>query len=548
MFAVRRLKSGKKGATLLVLVERGTTYVCCNQSFLSWKSIGNSPWQPCRPPAMDRILLPAQNFRRRLDGFAGEVREAIRSAKVLEEIFEDRRNRGISVHEGILEHRLARKYLKAMGLTERTRVGRFVTDRVLTPEGKTLVACLKRWRAFSAAHADRLMSEDSPPPEFCPAFSERSMAFKTAMEVRAKLVDTIGWLEPLDQEGLRFVWQYRERRWALYSMWLRVPEGRRLFEEFPQLAWLMANSAIFKRKPVTQPLRSLRSLVLKPRRILQWLDLPPTRGTLNLLRRVRPSDLNGKNAYRLKTVLNHPRSRERLHDLVDHFKHRRLSMRALSLLAFYQPISQPLLKRILEEPKKNHHAVPGHLEPITMWRLYCDTLLLFNRDLEGDLDWRARIERVESMRGLQQIHDEMVRHLNGLDWSTLRPSDWDEEREIPAPLNHPDWLRPITRQSELVKESQEMKNCVATFAHKVVEGTHYVFGVHHPDAPRCTLLLVKYFDGWHLSQLEKASNKPAPASVHNAIQAWLRDPATAEGIEINTPSPSFCESEHYNPF
>jgi len=547
LWCVRRLKDGRRGRTLLVTCAGQDTYVACNKTFLAWRNHGRfGKWRPTRPPTMDRLLRPAEDFRRRLENYADEMREAIRSAKVLDEVFKDRSVRGfVSPGECLSDARLVRKYLRAKGVCDPARQNRFVERRMLTPDGKLLAESLRKSRSGNLDRPGSGMADVAATR--LPSISEASKAFSHAMELRRKLVDVVEWLEPLDQDGLRWVRQFHERRWAAFSMWLRVPEGRRLFTEFPQLAWMMSNSALFKRKPVKQPLRSIRSLVLKPRRqILKWLDLPPTRGTLTLLRRIRPDALTGKTAYRLKTVLNHPRKRERLHDLADHFQGRPLSMRALSIMAFNQPVSQPLLKALLDAPD-TLYTLNRRIGLLDIWRIYKDTMQLFNRDLEGDLDWRARIERIESLRGLRDMHDELVDHLNGNFWSSSMQIEWTDE-EIPPPLNHPDWLVPLSRREDLVRESQEMRNCVATFAGRIYAGTNYAFGVHRPDV-RATLLLQKNaFNVWTISQLERARNRPAPDALWHEIEAWLRDPKTCDGINTDPTPPTFYEPDEFIPF
>lgn len=193
------------------------------------------------------------------------------------------------------------------------------------------------------------------------------------------------WAAEFPADALEFVERHHfsSRRWHLINLWLRVPDGRPLFDELPQLAWLLASSWNVKQEPVQRPLRSLRSLVKKPLpRILQWLDLPDSPDTIDILRYVRAEIFSPKTVFWLCKALRNPEMRARLQSIEGD-----IDGRILYLTGQNQPVSLSILHAI----HKNDLVETGHLKQ-EVGKLYFRVRKLYHRlGREKDIESLAEI-------------------------------------------------------------------------------------------------------------------------------------------------------------
>lgn len=317
------------------------------------------------------------------------------------------------------------------------------------------------------------------------------------------------WLGHFPPEALAFVERhgFKERRWHLLNLWLRVPEGRELFDEIPALAWMLASSWIF-RLPVSKPFRSIRALVRKPRaRILEWLDLPPGDGTLKLLRQLPGSACALLPMLHYHAAFRHPTSRGWLLNLGVPLTREILDAAVPGL------ISYPLLRAIAE----------GRLMPTfgardRVARVYSDVRSLM-WGLENEVD-QNRLGRLRSTRRLWEFHEELVALQN----SRLRNTTPAWEGRKPPPAAPEEWMQPLETAEALDTEARELHHCLASSRYReaVAEGRYYAYAVHH-DQGRATLgIKYDYGDSWRIDQLRGFANGSVDLAVQAEVLTWAK--------------------------
>ncbi|MGD9747401.1 MAG: hypothetical protein AB7I98_02845 [Verrucomicrobiales bacterium] len=317
------------------------------------------------------------------------------------------------------------------------------------------------------------------------------------------------WLGHFPPEALAFVERhgFKERRWHLLNLWLRVPEGRELFDEIPALGWMLASSWLF-RKPVTKPYRSLRALARKPRsRVLEWLDLPPGEGTLKLLRM-----LPGCAGEMLPML------------------HYHAAFRHSVIRGWLFNVGVPLTSEILEA------AVPGqisytlfraiaHRERMATFgrrdwvsRIYLDTRGMM-WGLENEID-PTRLGRIRSTQRLWEFHEELVALQN----SRLRNTAPAWEGRKPPPAAPAEWMQALETEEALDTEARELHHCLSSSRYRdaVAEGRYYAYAVFH-DQGRATLGIKHEFgDGWRIDQLRGFANGVVDSEVQAEVLTWAK--------------------------
>jgi len=327
-------------------------------------------------------------------------------------------------------------------------------------------------------------------------------------------------LSPDVHEALRWIHQcgFRHRRWALLRLYLRVPKGRDLFQDHPQIAWCLASSQLFRDRPVKQPLRSVRALAGQPRKaILRWLDLPGGNGTLNLLRRFPCESWNEVLAARLKGILRNPRRLRMLYALSEG----EALEPAMEFLASPEqtPISLPMLRSILrnetvELPRGRRFATHD---------TYYETLAMaaiLDAEREPDTPM-ARVGVLGSANELINLHDRLLVELNRRTAANKIAVEWSGR--LPPPIPPTPWMKALETFDELAEEAREMEHCAAGYGNRIAAGDLYFYAVHHPGG-RATLAIRKAPNPttWSLHQIRGTKNQRVAESVFHDVERWLR--------------------------
>ncbi len=341
---------------------------------------------------------------------------------------------------------------------------------------------------------------------------------KTEHQLR-RIEAVADWLGHFPPEALEFVERhgFKERRWHVLNLWMRVPEGRELFDEIPALAWMLASSWQFRR-PVSKPFRSIRALVRKPRaRILEWLGLPPGDGTLKLLRQLPGQACDQLLMRRCHAAFGDVTLRNWLLNLCMPL--------TLDVLLAANPgrISYPLLRAIAEG-----QSMPLFGARDEVARVYLDVCWMAWSLEEVDPD---RLGRIRSTRQLWEFHEELVALQN----SRERPSTPAWEGRKPPPVAPAQWMVPLETEEALEAEACELRHCLSSSRYRdaVTEGHYYAYAVHH-ELGRATLGIQRNSgEGWSIDQLRGHANGAVDPAVQSAVAEW----ATQHRIQCDLGSP-----------
>lgn len=308
--------------------------------------------------------------------------------------------------------------------------------------------------------------------------------------------------------------RFTTRRWHLLNLWLRVPGGRELWDEIPALAWLAASSWLCRRTPVQRPLRSLRALVRKPRsHLLRWLGLPPGKGTLSLLRSLDPALMTTRFKHLVLEVLRCEEKRRAWQNLP-----KPVGYRELSLLAYDEPISFPILRLINEGAEVD--GPDGRRESVDYLFDECVRMI---ENLESGFRHNPELARIRSAERLLAFHDELVDLTNELRWDLGEP-DWWPCHPIKAPFAPAPWMIPLATREELVNEGLLMRHCVASYGLEVVGGNFYVYALKHPEHGRATLGLRNHGGGaWEIAEIRGKSNEAVSDTLRNLVEEWFAE-------------------------
>jgi len=520
---IRHLKHGPHGL-LLVCQQEGKVWLARSGSDpRGWRKPANQtvPWSPARPP-IDALLCPAADVESQANEIVKSLKRSMTKAQRtwrarLGQC--DPSSNWLSDLNSAGRLRLLLRWLRSRNRSVPfPRVGQAEDGALLTQE------------------AQRLFRQLVAP--FWKLKRPRSCEFHLLLRRQAMLSDAIAkvrrlrwlqrWLGGFDQEGLEWLKRsgFKERSWALLSLWTRVPEGRELLADFPQLAWLLANSWLLKKSPVKRPLRSIRSLVKKPRnQMLRWLDLPAGDGVLRLLRRIECRDLTGKTCWRLKRVLNDPGKRRLLFALAQAVEGP-IHPSALWILSLDAQVSLPMLRLVaakaeVREPNRNNQR------RFSVADIFGDCVRILTA-LNRPPALCAELGRIGSGRRLWDFHNHLVDELNRQEAENLigqtphhEEVSWTEP--IPPPLPPAEWMTAIGTLDALRKEGLEMQHCVAAYAADIVARRIYVYAIQHPQFGRATLAIQLYgANSWDARQLAGAKNQMPEIELSRAVEEWLR--------------------------
>lgn len=351
------------------------------------------------------------------------------------------------------------------------------------------------------------------------AFARMRKAEQRLLRIQA----VADWLGHFPPEALDFVERhgFKERRWHLLSLWLRVPQGRELYDDAPALAWMMASSWLF-RKPVTQPFRALRSLVQKPRnRILEWLDFPPGDGTLKLLRMLPGAACLMLDMIHHHAGFRHKTTRSWLLNLGVPITRQILNAAVPGLITY------PILHAIAHRQRM---ATYGARDWVA--RIYFDIRSMMST-VDYDID-QTRLGRIRTFQRLWEYHEELVARQNRQEGRFYAPpSVWLDRKPPPAPP--PDWMQPLDTEEAVRTEARELRHCLSGYVHEIAEGRYYAYAVHHAQGRATLGLRRRSTAGWRIDQLRGLSNRSVSPLVHVAVLEWARQHHIQAEIGIDRP-------------
>lgn len=298
---------------------------------------------------------------------------------------------------------------------------------------------------------------------------------------------------------------FTERQWSLLSFCARCPGGLDLLHSTPALAFMLANSWVFRR-PVKRPLRSARALLRKKQREhLRWLGFPrASEQALRILRKVAPASCTVENLLYLRTALG----------LEANWK----------VLSHAGRINRGVV-RIVSDPRLAPLVGPTLLDEVGTdqredIRVPTAYDLFRYRDLHQLLERPGAPNPVKSRSQLRQRLDELeFEHRMLVEHRELEALTFP-----PPPLKGTAAIQPIATPRELVREGVSQHHCIASYAGEIASGGAYAYRVIIGDE-RATLLIRNqgpHHDAkWRMADCRRASNGEPTAQLLVSVEQWL---------------------------
>ena len=301
--------------------------------------------------------------------------------------------------------------------------------------------------------------------------------FPTLAEERKRAFDAFRETFPTEVAGV--VARMPEAHWPVLHLVRKSTACRDLLPENPALALALAEAFVDPLKP-TRPLGPFEAL--RQRRLAGAVGFPSTDAAVRALRKIPmlPPCLQAA----------HPAA-----DLP-------AAMRALAASSGAEAAEPTLLAEVASRKSERGQSP-------TSARL-AETLY-YARMYEPDRTYRFR-----SMEQLRRIHLRMIQ-------TYIVPAlELPENQVFPRPPvpGIPGEIIPLRSVVELEREGLRQKNCVASYAARVLAGLEYIYRVEQPE--RATLSLTKGYGGtWKVAELKASCNRPVRTATVAAVNRWI---------------------------
>ena len=289
---------------------------------------------------------------------------------------------------------------------------------------------------------------------------------------------------------------FRSNQWRLLNLLAMESGCIDLASSNPVLAYALADWRA-DRNVCRQPLGRMPQ-----RELLALLKLPDTAAMVKLFRKIPPESLDPRLWQPLLGVLRQPDGT--CAKWLAHVPVINLGVMELILPPQIRVAVTPtLLEEVSADPKEKYRGnVAGQVR---------DTLAMMD-----ELEHTGPLVPIPSIARLREIHERVSAEFRKLE--ALR------RQHGPLPLpplpGIKDRIIPLRTQAELVAEGREQKNCVASYAARVVAGECYIYRVLQPA--RATLSIRRQTDGnWGIAELLAACNRPVDKATRETVGQWL---------------------------
>lgn len=292
------------------------------------------------------------------------------------------------------------------------------------------------------------------------------------------------------------------RHWGALLILRHCPHALDLFDSNPMLFELLIDRYTSKHSAHSMPFDEIEAWMLRKQvDIMRHLGLPASESNRRILLKVTPET---RPTFAMADILSKLEKHDWLHRIVEHLP--RINTGVTHILDYHAPyrnISGPLLTEI------------GQLRDYDSMRVYFD---VFNDTV--DLLERAGMKdrRPRSIRSLQRLHDDMVRHLGPEALMTQKERGYVFP---PPPYPGTEYIVPMTTPEELFREGMEMRHCGAIYAEKIADARCYCYRVLSPV--RATLEMQRNEQGdWYIVQMSRKCNRSVGQEVIDKTWAALR--------------------------
>ena len=313
------------------------------------------------------------------------------------------------------------------------------------------------------------------------------------------------WIDRIPLDIRKVVGAFNDRRWHLLSLIARCGNpALDLAIANPALAYALASNWVFHQPRVAQPMRSARAL-LKPGKkqveIMEWLGFPATESARKMLAKILPKSIYMIPLLRFRTMMKNS-------ELIGRFRHLPFINGYVLRMAMSQRFMSVAGTGLLLEMLKDHRK--AQFNSFTIWQLVKDTLAMHEllRQNAGPLPVMA------DYPNLLRVHNDYTREIM---------DQKDESNDIPLPpppIQGTDNIVPLVTVSQLRAEGREQKNCVGSYAKRVlVHRNIYIYRVVKPE--RCTLSVDLKDGKWRIDQLYQSCNRIPSPDTRAEIVKWL---------------------------
>jgi transcriptional regulator with XRE-family HTH domain len=318
--------------------------------------------------------------------------------------------------------------------------------------------------------------------------------FPTLAEERKQAFDA--YRETFPSEVAGTVARMPEAHWPVLHLVRKSAASRDLLPENPALALALAEAFVDPTKP-DRPLGPFESL--RQRHLAGAVGFPATDAAVRALRKIPPESASFAAVSHLRFALRNPAAAK----LAAHLSELNTGVLAILCDPDLLKAAEPTLLAEVAGRKSERGQSP------TAAKL-AETLC-YARQYEPD-----RTFRFHSIEQLRRIHTRMIA-------TYIVPAHiFPKNAVFPRPPvpGIPGQIIPLRSVIELEREGLRQKNCVGSYAGRVLAGLEYIYRVEQPE--RATLSLVKGRGGaWSVAELRASCNRPVRPATIEAVDQWL---------------------------
>lgn len=309
----------------------------------------------------------------------------------------------------------------------------------------------------------------------------------------------------------RIVSPFASHQWMLMKLLALNPYSLDLAVSNPILAYCLANNFQFRKIHRLDAAWEQANMYTrrKQKLILHWLGFPSTGIVVKLMKKINTSEMSVALLRLLRVALEADNPTLRL---LSHYPSITPGMLGLLRPKIIHLVTAQLVSDVADDQQEC-------LYPHTADRL---TRIQLMEKAGSDI---IRIPPFQSIRSVREFNDRIETEFRDRMQKLHQIQIEQEELLGTPPLEGTDNIVPISTISGLLAEGKEMRNCVASYIHKIKNGEIYIYKVLSPE--RATMSISQRFDGsWYYVELKLKRNKAVSWKTQTEVNAWLKSHST----------------------
>ena len=306
---------------------------------------------------------------------------------------------------------------------------------------------------------------------------------------------------------IRIIRPFKWRQCMLLKMMRQCPEILELIQSNPVLAWLLADSIAEKKIPLSE---GCSWVFRKRREILAFIGIPASESTVRTLSKIRCKHYSQSLFMDLMSIIR--------------------DEKCLSRLRFIEKLDDNDIQNLKRQFECTYWMLsvrdrtgesPDEFQTNNIYQLWTDMEGL--GQLLAIADRKKRMASCGSTEALYLLHDKWSRVLDKERSeqmiATFRAAHGTSRFPSP-PLPGCVEIMPVTTIEDLVREGDQMHNCVASYAERIFRGECCIYRVLAPE--RATLQVAMDEGTLLLRQLKAACNKDPAESTKRFVDGWFQ--------------------------